>query len=271
MAADDIGWDQAGLDKALAFAESRATKALVLLHGGRILAERYVGVGPDFLREVASCQKSIVSLLVGIAADRSLLALDDPVTDHLGVGWSNAGPEQEALITIRHLVSMTSGLDDQRRVVAAPGTVWSYNNDAYHQVPPVLETVTGAGIDALCTDWLWRGIGATQGSWAARQGAGRNQVDAKGVPLWGLTMSARDMARCGLLVQRHASWDGTSLVSADYLADALSSSSAANPSYGYLWWLNGKDGYRIGADGSLESGPLVPGAPADLVAAAHQR
>ena len=87
-------------------------------------------------------------------------------------------------------------------------------------------------------------------------------------PLWGLTMTARDMARFGLLVQRGAAWGGSPVLDdADYLQASLRASSEANPSYGYLWWLNGAASFRIGADGPAQPGPLIPGAPADLVAA----
>jgi len=268
MSAAEAGWDAARLEGALALAGSRATTALILLLDGRILAERYYDVGDDYRREVASCQKSVVSLLVGCALDRGLVALDEPVGTYAGRGWSNASASEEDRITVRHLLSMTSGLDADFRPVAAPGEVWSYNNGVYHQVQPVLEAVTKTGIDELCTDWLWRPIGATASRWYERIGNGDYAADTMGRPLWGLSMSARDMARFGLLVQRGGTW-GNEAVLADetYLDTALASSSEANPSYGYLWWLNGQSGHRVGPSGSLQPGPLIPDAPADTVAA----
>ena len=213
---------------------------MVLVDDGRIVAERYVGIDPSSRREIASCQKSVVSVLVGIAQRRGLLAVDDVVSDHLGPGWTHAAAEQEAQITIRHLLSMTSGLDAERRVVAAPGTVWSYNNDAYHQLQPVLEAVTAAAHRHHLHGLAVAPIGATGSTWARRRGQGRYARDAKGAPLWGLTMTARDMARFGLLVQREPLWGGAPVLDdADYLQASLRSSSEANPSYGYLWWLNG--------------------------------
>ncbi|MGH7471612.1 MAG: serine hydrolase domain-containing protein, partial [Longimicrobiales bacterium] len=54
-----------------------------------------------------------------------------------------------------------------------------------------------------------------------------------------------------------------------YQRAMLSSSSTTNPSYGYLWWLNGKAQHRIPGPYLLPTlpGPLVPSAPADMVAA----
>lgn len=76
------------------------------------------------------------------------------------------------------------------------------------------------------------------------------------------------MARVGLLVQRGGTWDSHPVLrDAAYLDAALASSSEANPSYGYLWWLNGKAGHRLGEAGALQPGPLIPDAPDDTVAA----
>ena len=112
------GWDAARLEVMLVFAGEQTSKSVVLLLDGRILAERYYGVAPDFRREIASCQKSVVSVLVGQAEAQELVSLDAPVASYLGSGWSNADASAEAQITIRHLLSMTSGLDAELRAVA---------------------------------------------------------------------------------------------------------------------------------------------------------
>ncbi len=248
----DTGWDPVRLEAAVAFAGERSTQALLVLLDGRILAERRWGVAADFRRDVASCQKSVVALLVGQARSRGLLALGDAVSGHLGPGWSAAAPADEAKITVRHLLTMTSGLDDRLRKAAEPGARWSYNTDAYHVLQLVLEAVTGAGIDPLSRLWLWAPIGATQSSWYVRPGPG----DALGRPQSGLLMPARDMARFGLMVERLGRWRSARVVDEAYLAEALRPSQALNPAYGYLWWLNRPDPPR-----------LFRGAPPDLVAA----
>ena len=141
-------------------------------------------------------------MLVGQAEAQELVSLDGSVTSYLGGGWSNADASAEAQITIRHLLTMTSGLDAELRAVAQPGEAWSYNNNAYHQLQPVLERVTGTAIDPLSREWLWDPIGVTSAAWYERPGTGGTAVDPKGNRLWGLVMNARDMARFGLLVQR---------------------------------------------------------------------
>lgn len=233
-------------------AGEHATRSLVVLLGGGILAERHWGVDAAFRRDVASCQKSVTGLLVGIARDRGLLAAGDLVSDHLGAGWSDAPPTDEAQIRVEHLLTMSSGLDLELRRVAAPGTAWLYSNHAHHVLRLVLERVAGTGIDALSHGWLLDPIGAEEARWYQRPGA----PDPKGRPLWGLRMTAREMARVGLLVQRGGTWDGTEVIRSGTLDEVLAPSQELNPAYGQLWWLNG------------QAPPYpIPGAPADLVAA----
>src|SRR6185503_9322276 len=101
----------------------------------------YWGTGAaDVARDIASCQKSVVSTLCGVARERSLLDLDDAVSAHLPAGWSAADRSDEAAVTVRHLLSMTSGLDPRTLTrVAPPGRRWAYNTAAYQKLRPVLE------------------------------------------------------------------------------------------------------------------------------------
>ena len=64
-------------------------------------------------------------------------------------------------------------------------------------------------------------------------------VSVSGGGHWGggLFISARDHARVGLLVQNQGQWNGRKLISTDWMK-ALAQPAAANPLYGFLWWLN---------------------------------
>jgi len=258
------GFDQAKLSAALDFAGEHASKAMVVLWNGRIVAERYWDADANYFRDIASAQKSIVAVLVGMAQTKGLLKLADRVTDRLGPGWTNEAADAEARILLEHLITMTSGLDDSLRAEAPPGTRWRYTNDAFHQVQPVLEKVTGMGIEPVTRGWLWNSIGVSLRSrWFQRV----NMADIKGRPLWGLVMTARDMARFGLLIQAGGRWNGQTIIAdAAYLAAALETSQTLNPSYGYLWWLNGKAAHLL-PPSRRRDGWLIPAAPADLVAA----
>jgi CubicO group peptidase (beta-lactamase class C family) len=276
--AGEAGWDEQKLEEAIDFAMSRKSSSVVVVHAGRIIAERHsempkasarysamkLGMTSEghAIEDVASVQKSIVCLLVGVAIDQGLVTLDDSVQKHLSVGWSKADKELEPAITLRHLVTMTSGLNTKLEFVAAPGTRWAYNTNAYAKSLTCLEAVTGKSANELTSDWLLQQINMKDSKWAERLWLADSGADAN---RYGFATSARDLARFGVLALAGGNWQDQSLVSREYLRSALSPSQKLNLSYGYLWWLNGQaSGVR---GGRKASGPLIASAPSDLVAA----
>lgn len=260
------GWDAAGLAQAAEWAAGHNTDGLIVLHQGRILLEHYANEGgPRATLDIASAQKSVTSLLAGIAQEQGLLDIGRPASDWLGTGWSAEPAEKERLITVRHLLTMTSGTDDQWRYVADAGATWYYNNPAYHLAKRVLERATGTPIEEYTSAQLAGPIGLSDTSWQVRP----RMLMPDGVPMTGLRMSTRDMARVGLLVLAGGDWDGAPvLTDTAYLRDSLSTSQPFNFSYGYLWWLNGKASHMLpGPSPAVREGALVPAAPPDMVAA----
>src|SRR5262249_23981956 len=82
----------------------------------------------------------------------------------------------------------------------------------------------------------------------------------------GLVTSPRDTAQLGQIVlDAGKAADGRRIVSEAGLK-AMFARSATNPAYGRLWWLNGSS-YTIRPLANRADGPLIPAAPADLVAA----
>jgi CubicO group peptidase (beta-lactamase class C family) len=74
----------------------------------------------------------------------------------------------------------------------------------------------------------------------------------------------RDMARFGLLMQNKGIWAGdTLLADTAYFNEMINSSQQLNKSYGYLWWLNGKQSYMVPQSQLVIPGYLIPNAPAD--------
>lgn len=272
-----VGWDLARLSAALDVAGARRSSGVVILHNGRIMAERYWDLldpprayansvqGKDaaghVIEDVASAQKSIVAVLVGMAQERQLLTLQDPASQYLGEGWSKASREQEQLISIAHLLSMSSGLHEDLSFDAAAGTTWYYNTPAYHLLMRVIEVAAGQSRDALTREWFTDKLGMQNSSWTLRPWASADI----GV---GFSTTARELARFGLMIQAGGRWQEETLLSdSGYLAQMLASSQAMNPAYGYLWWLNGQAFSRApGAQAPRSEGFLIPAAPADLVA-----
>jgi CubicO group peptidase (beta-lactamase class C family) len=264
-----VGWDPVGLQAALDFAGQRSSLAMTMLLGGRVLAQQSWRRGPAVATDIASAQKSVVALLVGNLAAAGKLEINEPVATYLGPSWSQATPAQAAPITVRDLLTMTSGLSARLTFEATPGSRWFYNTNAYQQLVPLVEAVTGTTIDAVTRAEVFDPIGVSTASlWRDRRMNGPFGIDPNGRRIQALVMTTHDMARVGLLVQRHGEW-GSTRVLADprFLEAATNTSQELNPSYGYLWWLNGKSAHVLPGPPRRRPGPLIPAAPTDLVAA----
>jgi hypothetical protein len=78
----------------------------------------------------------------------------------------------------------------------------------------------------------------------------------------------RSMARFGLLILNKGKWDTTTIMSDTiYFNQMINTSQSINKSYGYLWWLNGKESYMLPQTQLVFPGYLCPNAPADMIAA----
>jgi CubicO group peptidase (beta-lactamase class C family) len=262
-----LGWNVANIDTLRAYLGTQNTRAFILLKDGRIAIEMYFGT---FTRDSAwywaSAGKSLTSVLVGIARREGVLSLTDTTSRWLGKGWTSESAAQEGRITIRHQLSMTSGLDDGVSdpyctepscliYKADAGARWAYHNGPYTLLDSVLRASTGTSLNAFFTTRIASKTGMT--GLFVRQGY--NNV-------FGST--ARSMARFGLLMLNRGVW-GTTPVLDDtaYVREMSSSSQPINPSYGYLWWLNGKSSYMVPQSQFVFPGPLNPSAPADMIAA----
>ncbi len=279
-----VGWDTARLKEALDYAGKNKSSGVVILYRGRLLAEQYWPLNPPekkpngqaypyfhmrigknaggrAIEDVASAQKSVTAMLVGIAQHKGLLKIEDPVHKHLGKGWSQAPAAAEAKITIRHLITMSSGLTTRLEYEVPAGTKWKYNTAAYSRSLTCVAKVTGMKPTELTRKWLTDPTGMNDSRWAVRPWISLRS-DANHV---GFATTARDLARFGLLMLANGNWDGKNIIEdKDYIKAAISPSQQLNPSYGYLWWLNGKRAATAAGKGGDR---MIFAAPKDMYAA----
>lgn len=243
------GADLSGVDALLADTNGQS---FVLVEHGRTVHEWHLD-DESSARDVASAQKSVLSLLVGRAVADGLVELDTEIDAVLGRGWTDHG--ETAGITVRHLLTMTSGLDDSLAVVAAPGERWIYSG-AFAQLFDVLEEVTGDDLGAVAADWLFEPTGTTGARFYERRVTGYAPI--------GLWASTAAMAAIGVAVADR-SIPG---LGDDWYEESFSPSQEHNRAYGLLWWLNGQASYRLpGQILGPRQGSLIPPAPDDMVAA----
>lgn len=276
------GWNPAALREAVDFARTHHSSAFLIVQNGRILTENYWSpaiedLAPPLRRgyenmhrdvlasgqpveDVASVQKSVTAVLAAIAKQKGLLDYADPFAKHLGEGWSKASPAQEGAITIRHVMSMTSGLSDELEFEAAPGAQWRYNTPVYQRLVRAIGAAAGIHFEEVTRAWLTERIGMHNTRWIARIWSGDPNF-------LGLSTTARDLARFGLLVLNGGRWGKEEIVDMDLLEELHKPSQALNPAYALLWWLNGSEMHQRPANSDPVEGPLIPSAPPDTIAA----
>ena len=155
-----LGWCQDKLDSLVDYLGSRNTKAFIILKNGKIALEKYYGTfTQDSAWYWASAGKSLTAFTVGIAQQEGHLSIADTTSDHLSSGWTSCPTSKEELITIRHQLTMTSGLDDGvpdytctldtcLQYLSDAGTRWSYHNGPYTLLDDVIESATGQTLNS---------------------------------------------------------------------------------------------------------------------------
>ncbi len=264
ISASELGWNTDAEEALRTFLDEKNTKAFIILEKGRIVLEWYFD---DHTQNTswywASAGKTLTAFTVGLAQEEGFLSIEDATSDYLGQGWTDTPSDKEALITIWHQLTMTSGMNaiifectdpECLTYVADAGSRWAYHNGPYTLLQSVVANATGIEWSNYFNARLRDKIGM-DGFWF---NADPNSI---------FYSTARSMARFGLLNLNNGVWDGeTILGDTQFKSDIRNTSQNLNKAYGYLWWLNGKDSYRAPALQIEFQGELIPGAPADTYA-----
>jgi CubicO group peptidase (beta-lactamase class C family) len=271
----DVGLDEAKVQRAIQFAAVHQSATLQVFRFGCLAASG--PLDPVFghaERNMWSHTKTVVALLVGRAQALGRLRLDDTV----GKYFPEADPAHAA-ITVRHLLTQTSGLHLEWSVEAnplvvdrvklalslpvdhRPGTYFDYHQTAVTLLAALVERAVGRDLQSFAQDELFGPIGIARDSWFwLRDGAGHTEG-------WSQWFSEPDdnLARLGTLMLDGGVWDGRRLIDESYLRE-LSMPSPANPGYGFLVWVNAGERYRtIGIPNRvLREHRLIRSAPADM-------
>jgi CubicO group peptidase (beta-lactamase class C family) len=264
---EELGWCPEAIPPLLDYLEQRNSKAFMVLKDGRMVIEHYFGTfTQDSLWYWASAGKTVTAFMVGKAQEEGHLAISDATSDHLGTGWTSCSSADEDLISIRHQLSMTSGLDDGvadvyctlpscLECLAPAGTRWAYHNGPYTLLDGVIEAATGQTLNQYTNQKLLQPTGMA----GAFYQSGYNNV---------FVSKPRSMARFGLLMLNNGNWNGTQVMDDQvYFNQMITPSQNINQSYGYLWWLNGQASFMVPYSQFVIPGMLFPNAPADMYAA----
>ncbi|HTR83050.1 MAG TPA: serine hydrolase [Reyranella sp.] len=255
--------------------------SLLVARGAATIFERYFpGFDADKLHDTKSVTKSVASLAFGIAVDRGLIGIDDPLAKYF--------PDSPDLgLRVSHLLTMSLGLkwveatpatgdddNDEARMHRArdparyvlslpvtdpPGQKFFYNTGALTLLSVLVREATGRPLDEFAKEVLFEPLGITAWEWTRYRG----DSDAGG----GLRLRPRDMMKIGQLVLAGGSWNGRRIVSKAWIDASTTPKLEASSGYkyGYLWWLgrspyNGRELAVIAALGrGGQSIRIVPG------------
>jgi CubicO group peptidase (beta-lactamase class C family) len=228
----------------------RHLQSVIVSVGGELRAECYFrDRRPDDLSNVHSITKSVLSTLVGIAIGDGSLDLETRAVEVIASAPSDPRKRE---ITVRHLLTMTSGLDcaegrwdiddiaDRGEslvegplaapLATAPGASFAYNNGAAHVLAALVARRAGRPLRELAEERLFRPLGIAAYRWPA---------DLEGNPIgYGmLELRPRDLLNVGQLYLD----GGRDVVPREYVDAATAAASAGGPpegtGYGYLWWV----------------------------------
>lgn len=282
---EEVGIDPAAIEAtltAILAGEAGWMHSLLIVRRDRLVVEEYFhGWQADALHRLASCTKSVDSLLIGIAIDRGEIAgVEVPLLDFFPDHRARAGAGWQAL-RLEHLLTMSMGLDwtaeeaerfprpDQdpfadvivRDVRTEPGSEFRYVSRNTNLLSMVLLQTTGLHADRYAAEHLFAPLGIDSWDWETGKYEGHPAMSGT------LKMRPRDMARIGKLVLDQGMWGDRRVVSSDWLRRSTSVyfRPSANDEYGYLWW--GFDEPPPGVDFAMGKGSqYILAAPAlDLV------
>ena len=253
---EDVGIDPAAIERTLAgiiAGDAGWLHSLLIVRDGRLVVEEYFhGWRADDLHRVASCTKSISSLLIGIAIERGEIGgVNVPLLDFFPEHRGQAGEGWDAL-RLEHLLTMSMGLDWTAReadafsppgqdpfadviardVLTEPGTRFQYVSRNMKLLSMVILRASGRYADAFAAEHLFGPLGIASWNWENNRYQGHPDMSGT------LMLRPRDMARIGQLVLGEGSWQGRQVVSEDWIRAATSvrfHPSGADE-YGYLWW-----------------------------------
>ncbi|MGV3460150.1 MAG: serine hydrolase domain-containing protein [Flavobacterium sp.] len=256
-----LGWNESQIQPLLTYLEQKHTKSFIVLVNGRIVMENYfnghTATSPWYW---ASAGKTLTATVTGIAQQEGIININNKVSDYLGTGWTSAPLAKENLITNRHLLTMTSGLNDalgddvsaaNLQYVADAGTRWAYHN-VYVKLQDVVAQASGQSWPNYFNTRLRDKLGMT-GTWLE-----------SGEDLSVYWSTTRSMARFGLMILNKGKWHNDQIVNEAYVNQMTNTSQDINKAYGYLWWLNGKQTYHLPQSQLQFNGSIIPTGPNDM-------
>lgn len=224
----------------------------------------YVDHTIDDLHYCRSVSKSFTSACIGIAMKQGFIkSIDEPIFPYFKE-YAKYFDSDKRKITIRNLLTMTSGLEFDEtnynnpknsyfqmrasndpiafilgcKLTCTPGTVWNYSSGNTQLLGEIIWKATGERLDKYAAKNLFAPLGIRKYDW-------RHMPYDQDLPAaaWGLRLRSRDLVKFGLLYMNYGKWGGAQILDSDWVKQSLSAqvsrpSESPNISrgYGFQFW-----------------------------------
>ncbi len=258
------------LDEAVAAERFKDVNSVIVVRNGELLIERYYnGASREQTHDPRSVGKTVAATLLGIAISEGYIqSVDQRLGDFYDLEAYDNYSEKKEAVTLRHLLTMTSGFDgydfesesigneefmypqdDWVRWALdlpmaedrEPGDAWRYFTAGVVILGDILNSAVPGGLEAYADLKLFAPIGVRNYQW---QHTPQRVANTAG----GIQLTPLGFAKFGELHRNYGHWRGRSVVAADWvdamLAPVVDTTVEGNR-YGYLWW---HKSYTVGDD-----------------------
>lgn len=248
---EDRGWSSQKLAAAKVYSDSIDTAAVIIVDDG-VIVTQWGETSRNF--NVHSIRKSFLSALYGIAVAKGEI---NPYATLSQLGIDDNEPSltlEEKQARVIDLLKARSGIyhaalyetpamkaEKPARGSHPPRSFWAYNNWDFNALGTIYETATHDSIYHSFDERIARHIGMEDFSFKDQEYVTGPDSIHRAYPF---RMTARDMARFGLLYLRSGRWRGGQIVPPIWVRESTTAYSVADGNvrdhysgYGYLWWV----------------------------------
>ena len=243
--------DRSNLTKLIEFSESTFTDEIMVVHKNKVVCH-WKNMNCDSLYlNTASMVKSWTGLVIGIMIDKKLISSEDDLVCQYIPEWKDGCSHK---ITIRHLLTMSSGLNTRRgaqgilavddmndyalniELDTLPDIRFNYSNESVQLLGVIIEKLTGKSANQYFHEILFDPLGMDSTS-LAKDPIGNDMVYG------GALTTLDDAANVGMLLINRGKYGNKQIVSESWIEKTITPSEKAS-FYGYLWWLDYNSEYK---------------------------
>jgi CubicO group peptidase (beta-lactamase class C family) len=246
------GFSSQALARVEAALYTKPTTSLLVVKGGKIV---YAYGDIAHVSYLASARKSILSILYGKYVANGRIRLDQTIGD-IGIDEGGSGlTSLEKSATVRDLLMSSSGVywpagspgGDEASTPARgsfkPGAHFLYNNWDFNVAGAIFERLTGQTVFHALEYDLARPLGFQDFDMTRQRMLGYKTNPSR-YKAFHMFLSARDMARLGLVMVNGGLWNNTAVVPRAWVVDSTTlrvpvsrMDRPGSTGYGYLWWI----------------------------------